>query len=81
MLARLSRRLWRKSLGGLDEILRSVAEELGAYGCMLWKLTPHSRVDPEAPAGQIFVLGQWFDDGRTFWLSEQPGDSLGGTQY
>ena len=51
-------------LSGLSEILRFVAQSVNAYGCILWLVAPGADPEGDPPSGRLFVLADWFEDGR-----------------
>jgi len=57
----VSTALAQEERSGLSEMLRSVARAVNADGCILWQITPFSRLKEEVAAGQLFVLAEWFD--------------------
>lgn len=55
---------------GLTEMLRSVAQTVGANGCILWQQTPFSRLADYPPTGQFFVLAEWFEGPERSYLHD-----------
>jgi signal transduction histidine kinase len=51
----------QKKLSGLNQILKVVAEELGACGCVLWEAIPGSNLRISPPTGGLFAVGAWFE--------------------
>jgi signal transduction histidine kinase len=51
-------------LSGLSEILGFVARAVSAYGCILWMAAPGADWQSRPPSGRLFVLADWFEDGR-----------------
>ena len=61
--------LKQERLSGLSEILRAIGEAVGAYGCILWEVTPNTT---QLSSGRLFGLAEWFKDGRTFKQHDMP---------
>jgi signal transduction histidine kinase len=47
---------------GISEMLKCIANEVGAYGCILWQVAPGSDFDTKQ--GHLFVLAEWFNGHR-----------------
>src|SRR5262245_11051882 len=54
--------LGQDKLSGISEILKSIAEAVGAMGSILWEVDPSSEVDKPSSSSYLFVLAQWFQD-------------------
>src|SRR4051812_1617517 len=50
----------QKKLSGIHEMLRVVAEELKAWGALIWMTSPGAN--PETGHGRLFVLADWVTD-------------------
>src|SRR3989440_6911470 len=59
-------------------MLRAIAEAVDAYGCVLWQVTPASKLDADPPQGTLFVLAQWVRDNRYVALYNLPLKSISG---
>ena len=54
----------QRELSGISQMLRSIAQSLDAYGCLLWHPSDDSDFEASPPAGSLFVMAHWFDDGN-----------------
>lgn len=54
----------------LADALRSIAETVGAYGCILWQEALHP--DSGLSDGQLFALEEWFPETRSSALRDLP---------
>ncbi|MBA3804746.1 MAG: GAF domain-containing protein, partial [Acidobacteria bacterium] len=70
--------LAQNSRSGLTEILKSIAQAVNAYGCVLWEVAPGSDFDANPPRGHLFVLDQWLEDGRIYAFYDLPPRSAAG---
>jgi len=70
--------LAQNSRSGLAEILKSIAQAVDAYGCVLWEVAPGSNFDADPPRGHLFVLDQWLEDGRIYAFYDLPPHSAAG---
>jgi len=69
----VSTALRQEKLGGLCEMLRSIAQSCKADACLLWRLAPGSDLTAQPPEGRLFVLAhQWLKDDR-LWASHSLG--------
>jgi GAF domain-containing protein len=67
----------QRSLAGLSIMLKSIAEAVDAYGCILWQTVPGA--DFNKPSGHLFVLAEWFPDKKRDALHGLPiGESVTG---
>lgn len=66
--------LRQEELVGIVEVLKHIAKAVDAYGCILWEVAPWADFDSDPPAGQLFVLASWFDEGQVLPLHEIPLD-------
>jgi GAF domain-containing protein len=46
---------------GIAEMLRCIANEMKAYGCILWQVAPGASFDGNTPQDHLFMLAEWFD--------------------
>jgi hypothetical protein len=54
--------LRQQKLSGLSEMLKAIAQAVHACGCVLWQVTPGSKLDVNPPHGTLFVVAQWLQD-------------------
>jgi len=64
--------LGQKELSGLLELLKLLCDDLNAYGCTLWGVAWGARLDLRSPQGRLFVLAEWFKDGRSIVIHDMP---------
>ncbi|MFO1431008.1 MAG: GAF domain-containing protein [Candidatus Competibacteraceae bacterium] len=57
---------------GLSEMLGAIAQAVEAERCILWQVTPVSRLEDEPPSGQIFVLAEWCTNGNYYTAHNLP---------
>jgi signal transduction histidine kinase len=62
----VSTALSQDKFSGLSAMLRTIAEGINAYGCVLWQVTPGSKLNGNSQVGYLFALAEWFQDDRTF---------------
>ncbi len=55
----------QKSLSGISEILRRVAEAMNAFGCILWQVDPEIDLENAPPNARMFVIAEWFPDDQS----------------
>jgi signal transduction histidine kinase len=65
------------TLAGLRELLRCIAQEVGAYGAIAWEAAPVLSTGL-SPTGHLFVLVDWFPDNLNCWLENLPYQSVTG---
>lgn len=61
--------LKQEKLSGLPAILEKIGEAVNAYGCILWEVTPNTKL---LRFGRLFGLAEWFKDGKTFKKHDIP---------
>lgn len=66
--------LGHKGLSGLSRMLRCIAESVNAFGCILWQVAPHARLNRKAPSGRLFVLAEWFAGNKRDVMHDLPLD-------
>src|SRR5947207_15248016 len=66
VVALVSTALAQTNRSGLREVLRVVAQTLGAHGCLLWQLAPGAKLDSDPPEGRLFVLADWLSDNTVY---------------
>ena len=64
--------LAQEKLSGITELVRCIAEQVDADGCILWQTVPGTILDREKADGRLFVAAEWFLDG-TVWHSHEQG--------
>lgn len=57
-------------LSALTDVLKSIAETVDAYGCVLWQVNRPSK--QKSSADRLFVISEWFRDDRSFALHDLP---------
>lgn len=55
----------------LSDMLKCIAGELNAFGCVLWELVPGSRLGAE-PSALLFVNAAWFPTEKIFAVHDLP---------
>lgn len=74
----VSTALSQDKFSGLSAMLRSIAEAVNAYGCVLWQVIPGSKLDENPPLGHLFALAEWFQDDQIFVSDYLPFTSVTG---
>ena len=65
-------------LSGITELVKCMAAQVDADGCILWQPVPGADLDPQRPSGRLFVAAQWFRDGATWHSHRQELKSVTG---
>lgn len=68
----VSATLTQETFAGFSDTLKSIAEALNAYGCILWQITTDPSSTSRSGDGQLFVLSEWFRDNHTFAFHDLP---------
>ena len=68
----VSTALGEEALSGLSEMLKCISKAVDAYGCILWEVAPGARLEGPNPEGRLYVLAEWFDDGKVFAKHDMP---------
>jgi signal transduction histidine kinase len=55
-----------ENLGSLPFMLKALATEAGACGCVLWETAASSGLGENGPTGYLVSLGQWFPEGHLY---------------
>ncbi|HEY4364217.1 MAG TPA: GAF domain-containing sensor histidine kinase [Bryobacteraceae bacterium] len=79
MVAVVQTGLAATQMSGIQDILKSVASEFSAFGCVLWEASPGSILTPQRREGSFFALAQWFENGSIWRQHDIPVQS--GTGY
>jgi signal transduction histidine kinase len=66
--------LEQKELSGLLKLLELLCDDLEAYGCALWEVTPMAHLNLRSSQGKLFVVAEWFRDGRSAATHDMPID-------
>ena len=74
----VSTALSQDRLSGVSEILKEIAHSVDAFGCVLWQVTPDSKLDAKPPEGSLFVLSQWLQDNSFAAVYDLPLKSVSG---
>ena len=62
----------------IGELLRIAAESLGSFACIIWALDEGAEPSADPPRGRLFMLAQWFEDGRVWAFDDLPLNSAAG---
>jgi signal transduction histidine kinase len=68
----VSTALSQNKLSVLSRMLESFTGAVDAYGCILWQVTPGSKVNKENPSGYLFVLAEWFPEKKSDPMHDLP---------
>lgn len=62
----------RRERTDLPEMLRTIAETVGAYGCIIWQVERRSTQHESPPDLRLFALSEWFPDKQEADLHDLP---------
>lgn len=65
-------------LSGIQDLLKTIVREFGAFGGALWECYPDSILTPQVRKGGFFALAQWFENGKTWRQHDIPVESATG---
>src|SRR4051812_40100160 len=66
----LARSLHRADRTAFSEMLRTISEQFGCFGCVVWEAWPVSPSDSDDT--NLFAFAQWFKDNRIWRVHELP---------
>lgn len=57
--------LSQKSLSGISEILKQVANAMNAFGCILWQVDPDISLENPPANARLYVIAEWFPNDQS----------------